>query len=63
MMAPLSLGRVVATPGALKVLGENGGHPVDYLVRHASGDGGDLCGFGRRQNEIARRDSYGVLNH
>jgi hypothetical protein len=62
MTAPLPLGRVVATPGALKLLKEAGGHPFDYLARHASGDWGDLCGFDRRQNQIALREGYRVLS-
>ena len=62
MTAPLALGRVLATPGALKLLGESGGHPFDYLARHATGDWGDLCAFDRRQNEIALRDGYRVFS-
>ena len=62
MTAPLPLGRVVATPGALKLLMEAGGHPFDYLARHATGDWGELCAFDRRQNEIALRDGYRVLS-
>jgi hypothetical protein len=62
MSAPLPLGRVVATPGALKLLMESGGHPFDYLTRHATGDWGELCAFDRRQNEIALRDGYRVLS-
>jgi hypothetical protein len=62
MRAPLPLGRVVATPEALKLLGKSGGHPFDYLARHATGDWGDLCAFDRRQNEIALRDGYRVLS-
>jgi hypothetical protein len=62
MRAPLPLGRVVATPGALKLLMEKGGHPFDYLTRHAAGDWGELCAFDRRQNEIALRDGYRVLS-
>jgi hypothetical protein len=62
MRAPLPLGRVVATPGALKLLMEAGGHPFDYLTRHAAGDWGELCAFDRRQNEIALRDGYRVLS-
>jgi hypothetical protein len=54
-MVPLPLGKVVATPGALKLLLEVGEHPFDYLVRHASGDWGDLGGFDRRENERALR--------
>ena len=62
MTAPLPLGRVVATPGALKLLGKSGEHPFDYLARHASGDWGDLCAFDRRQNEIALREGLRVFS-
>jgi hypothetical protein len=62
MTAPLTLGKVVATPGALKLLIEVRVHPFDYLARHATGDWGDLCAFDRRQNEIALRDGYRVLS-
>jgi hypothetical protein len=48
----------VATPGALRVLTEAGGHPFDYLARHATGDWGELCAFDRRQNQIALREGY-----
>jgi len=61
-MAPLPLGRVVATPGALRVLSEIGEDPFDLLARHALGDWGELCAFDRRQNEIALRDGYRVLS-
>jgi hypothetical protein len=62
MTAPLSLGRVLATPGALKLLSEAGAHPFDYLARHATGDWGELCAFDRRQNEIALREGYRILS-
>jgi hypothetical protein len=62
MTAPLPLGRVVATPGALKLLVEARAHPFEYLARHAAGDWGDLCAFDRRQNEIALRDGLRVLS-
>jgi hypothetical protein len=62
MRAPLPLGRIVATPGALKLLGKSGGHPFDYLARHETGDWGELCTFDRRQNEIALREGYRVLS-
>ena len=62
MTAQLPLGRVVATPGALKLLAEVREHPFDYLARHATGDWGELCAFDRRQNEIAVRDGYRVLS-
>jgi hypothetical protein len=62
MRAPLPLGLVVATPEALKLLSEAGESPFAYLVRHATGDWGELCAFDRRQNEIALRDGYRVLS-
>ena len=62
MTAPLPLGRVVATPGALKLLTEAREHPFDYLARHATGDWGELCAFDHRQNEIALRDGLRVLS-
>jgi hypothetical protein len=62
MSAPLPLGRVVATPGALKLLTEARAHPFDLLARHAAGDWGELCAFDRRQNEIALKDGYRVFS-
>jgi hypothetical protein len=62
MRAPLPLGRVLATPGALKLLSEMGVHPFDYLARHAAGDWGELCAFDRRQNEMALSDGYCVFS-
>jgi hypothetical protein len=62
MTAQLPLGRVVTTPGALKLLTEARAHPFDYLARHATGDWGELCAFDRRQNEMALREGYRVLS-
>jgi hypothetical protein len=63
MTAPLPLGRVVATPGALKLLSEASEEDLfGYLARHATGDWGELCAFDRRQNEIALREGYRVLS-
>jgi hypothetical protein len=62
MRVPLPLGRVVATPGALKLLSEIGEDPFGYITRHAAGDWGELCVFDRRQNEIALREGYRVLS-
>jgi hypothetical protein len=56
------LGRVVATPGALKLLAEAREHSFNYLARHAAGDWGELCAYDRRQNQIALRDGYRVLS-
>jgi hypothetical protein len=62
MRAPLPLGRVAATPGALKLLTEARAHPFDYLARHATGDWGELCAFDQRQNEVALREGYRIFS-
>ena len=62
MTAPFPLGRVLATPGALKVLCKSGGRPFDFLARHATGDWGKLCAFDRRQNEVALRDGHRIFS-
>jgi len=61
-MAPLPLGKVVATPGALKAITEVGANLFDYLARHATGDWGELCAFDRRQNEAALRTGERVFS-
>jgi hypothetical protein len=62
MTAPLPLGRVVATPGALKLLSDREEDPFGYIARHAAGDWGNLCAFDLRQNEIALREGLRVLS-
>lgn len=54
--APLfELGRVVATPGALRLLAEVGRHPFELLARHVTGDPGDIDGEDKQANEAAIR--------
>ena len=43
MKSLFPLGQVVATPGAISLLEENGLNPSDFLTRHITGDFGDLC--------------------
>ena len=62
MTGPLPLGRLVATPVALKVLAESGEHPFGYLARHAAGDWGELCEHDRRENERSVRYGWRVLS-
>lgn len=62
MTAPLPLGRVLITPGALEVLGKGGGRALDFLARHASGDWGDLCASDRCENGLALRHGRRVLS-
>ena len=61
-MGPLPLGRIVATPGALKVLREAGEDPLRCLARHCSGDWGDLDEYNRRENERSLKHGWRVLS-
>ena len=56
MQAKFSLGQVVATPGALGALEVAGQQPSEFLVRHLSGDWGDLDDQDRRLNDEALVD-------
>jgi hypothetical protein len=61
MMAKgFDLGEVLATPGALATFGVVGCAWI--LVRHGSGDWGELCAFDRRQNEIALREGERIFS-
>lgn len=42
-LRPLALGKVVATPAALRALDRNGVAAVTLLRRHQMGDWGELC--------------------
>lgn len=51
-----ALGQVVATPGALAALEEARQTPHDLLIRHVSGDWGDLGAEDAAQNDEALKD-------
>lgn len=57
-----SLGRIVATPGALEALDRNGTHANALLMRHIAGDWGDLCAEDRRTNEHAITHGYRIMS-
>ena len=56
------LGPIVATPGALELLGKNGSTGLEYLVRHAKGDWGELCEEDRQANEAALQTGARLLS-
>jgi hypothetical protein len=62
MRGPLPLGRIVATPGALKVLAEAGEDLLHYLARHASGDWGALDEDDREENERSLKHGWRILS-
>lgn len=64
MMAhKFDLGQLVATPGALDLLGRLGISPTDYLSRHAQGDWGDLCADDKALNEQALHDGSRLFSY
>jgi len=48
-----TLGRLVATPGALKALQEAGQSPAFFLDRHIQGDWGEVCQQDAQANDQA----------
>lgn len=56
------LGRVLATPGALRALDAAGDVPFTYLARHRRGDWGDVCPEDAAANDAALRDGARVLS-
>ncbi len=56
------LGTLVATPGALKLLGELGVSPSTLLERHAAGDWGELSPADRRANKVALENGTRLLS-
>jgi len=56
------LGRIFATPGALKLLSDCGEYPSGYLSRHASGDWGQLDASDRRENERSLKHGWRVFS-
>jgi len=47
------LGQTVATPGALEALREAEEDPISYLVRHVTGDWGDLPEEDIQENQFS----------
>ena len=56
------LGKVLATPGALKALCTANKQLFAYLSRHVSGDWGDLCPEDAEENELSLQNGYRLLS-
>ena len=57
-----TLGRTVATPGALRLLEEAGQGPAEFLNRHHRGDWGDVCGEDGEANDHALKSGGRLLS-
>lgn len=56
------LGRILATPGALGAIADAHISIVDLLIRHMSGDWGDLPDTDRQQNDAAITTGQRILS-
>ena len=57
-----SLGRILATPGALNALEESAESPSFFLDRHARCDWGEVCPEDRKENELALREGFRLMS-
>jgi hypothetical protein len=57
-----SLGKVLATPGALEALEQSGQTPADFLDRHGRGDWGDVDQGDWQLNDDALQDGSRTLS-
>lgn len=60
--ARFPLGRIVATPGALRALEEAGESPDGFLKRHIIGDWGELDQEDQRENEFSVTHGFRLLS-
>lgn len=56
------LGRVVTTPGALEALRASGDDFLAYLIRHVTGDWGEVCAEDWKANEDSLRHGSRLLS-
>ncbi len=61
-MSLFELGATVATPGALKMLGEAEVSPSSLLRRHQSGDWGEVPPADARENRLSVKRGFRVLS-
>ncbi len=60
---PLFLvGRIVATPGALRALECAAQSPATFLDRHVSGDWGEVCNEDKQANNEALEKGFRILS-
>jgi len=57
-----ALGRIVATPGALKAFEDAGESPLPYLSRHSKGDWGDLYDEDKYENDMSVTHDLRILS-
>jgi hypothetical protein len=61
-MIRFNLGRVVATPGALRALERAEQHPAEFLDRHVNGDWGDVPEEDKQENELSVEHGFRIFS-
>ena len=56
------LGKLVATPGALRLLEQHKAEPFDFILRHVGGDFGVLDADDLAANEAALKGGFRILS-
>ena len=56
------LGKLVATPGALRLLEQHKAEPFDFILRHVGGDFGALDADDVASNETALKRGFRILS-
>lgn len=62
MSALFTLGRLLATPGALEEMRQARQRPIEFLSRHIRGDWGDLCQEDKDENERSVQEGFRILS-
>jgi hypothetical protein len=62
LLPKFSLGRIVATPGALEALQQANQSPFEFIERHQAGDWGELCAEDIRENEFSLKNGFRLLS-
>jgi hypothetical protein len=57
-----TLGRIVATPGALKAIEVSGDSLSSYLSRHITGDWGEVDAHDRKENELSLEQGFRLMS-
>ena len=60
--AKFSLGKVMATPGAMQGMAASGQEAAFFLDRHAAGDWGQVCQEDAQLNDEALKDGGRILS-
>ena len=61
-MMRFALGRVVATPGALRALEKAEQLPAEFLDRHVNGDWGEVPNEDKQENEFSVAQGFRILS-